>query len=173
MLTLCSRPLLHPIQCMPLTAFATLVLGLGFTNGLRTLVPVTALCWGAHFHWFSFAQTPFAFLANPISLGVFSAMAVGELIGDKLPNTPARTQAFPLAARIGFGAACGAALASLAGSSLPLGGVLGGLGALAGAFAGFGLRRTLTKSAGLPDPPVALAEDALALAGAFFVVSRF
>ncbi len=158
---------------MPLTAFASLVLGLGLINGLRTLVPVTALCWGAHLHWVSFSQTPFAFLANPISLGVFSAMAVGELIGDKIPNVPARTEAFPLAARIGFGAACGTALASLAGSSLPLGAVLGGLGALAGAFTGFGLRRALTKGAGLPDPPVALTEDALALAGAFFIVSRF
>ncbi len=158
---------------MPLTAFASLVLGLGFVNGLRTLVPVTALCWGAHLHWISFAQTPFAFLANPISLGVFSAMAVGELIGDKLPKTPARTKPFSLAARLGFGATCGAALASIAGASLPAGAVLGALGALAGSYAGLGLRRALTGGAGLSDPPVALTEDALALAGAFFIVSRF
>jgi uncharacterized membrane protein len=158
---------------MSLTAFASLVLPFGFINGLRTLVPVASLCWGAHFHWFSFGQTPFAFLANPISLGVFSALAVGELIGDKLPKTPARIAAFPLAGRTVFGAGCGAALATLAGVSPVLGGALGGLGAVVGAYAGFLLRRSLTKNAGLPDLPVALVEDAIAIGGACFIASRF
>ncbi len=158
---------------MPLKTFASLVLGIGFTNGLRTLTPVAVLCWGARLGWLPLAQTPFAFLAKPVSLGVFSALAVGELIGDKLPKTPPRTDAFPLIARIGFGAGVGLALASVAGRPLWAGGLLGGLGALAGTFAGFYARRALTKGAGLPDLPVALAEDALTISGAYLIASRF
>jgi hypothetical protein len=37
--------------------------------------------------------------------------------------------------------------------------LLGGLGALGGAFAGYHARRALVHSAGLPDLAVALAED--------------
>ena len=158
---------------MPLPLLASLIFALGFVNGLRTLTPVAALCWGAHLGWYSLAHTPFAFLAHPVSLAVFSILAIGELIGDKLPKTPARVETFPLVGRTAFGAACGAALAVVAGTGLLLGAVLGGVGAVVGAYAGYLLRRTLTTRGGLADLPVALVEDVIALGGAFFVVSRF
>ncbi len=158
---------------MQLTTFASLTLGFGFLNGLRTLTPVAVLCWGTRLGWLPLGQTPFSFLTHPVSLGVFTALAAGELIGDKLPKTPPRTDAFPLLARCGFGAGVGTVLASVAGRPLWLGGLLGGVAAIAGAFAGFYARRALTKGAGLPDLPVALAEDALAIGGAFLIVSRF
>ncbi len=156
---------------MPL--LASLILVLGFVNGLRTMTPVAVLCWGAHFGWFSFAHTPFAFLGNIVSLVLFTLLALGELIGDKLPKTPSRVTAFPLMARAVFGAGCGAALATLAGTTLVLGIVLGGVGAVVGAYSGFLTRKALTSRAGLPDLPVALAEDLLTIGVAFFVVSRF
>ncbi len=118
-------------------------------------------------------QTPFKFLTHPVSLGVFTALAVGELIGDKLPKTPPRTDLFPLIARASFGGAAGAALAAVAGRPLWMGVVAGAVGALFGTYAGFGVRRALTKGAGLPDLPIALAEDALAIGGACLVASRF
>ena len=158
---------------MPLPLFASLVLSLGVVNGLRTLTAVAVLCWGSRLGWYSFAHTPFFFLSHPVSLGVFTVLAVGELIGDKLPKTPSRIGLFPLTGRTAFGAATGAAVASLAGLSLVLGGILGGIGALLGSFAGFLLRRSLTKGAGLPDLPVALVEDAVAIGGAVFIISRF
>ncbi len=176
---------------MPLTTFASLVLGFGFLNGLRTITPVAAICWGARLHWISLGQTPFAFLENPISLGVFSALAVGELIGDKLPKTPPRTDTFPLLARMAFAAGCAAALTfavAKGGEAAPPGvtsigsitstasvtsmAAIAAVGALAGAFAGFLARRSLTKQAGLPDLPVALVEDALAIGGSLLIVSR-
>ncbi len=172
---------------MPAPLLFSLIFVLGFVNGLRTLTPVAVICWGAHLGWFSLLHTPFFFLAHPVSLVVFTVLALGEYIGDKLPNTPARVTAFPLAGRAGFGAACGAVLATLAGATgagMALGHfqagasfffslLLGGVAALVGAYAGFLLRRSLTKGAGLPDFPIALAEDAVAIGGAFFVVSRF
>ncbi len=172
---------------MPLTTYASLVLGLGVLNGFRTLVPVAVLCWGARLHWFSFQQTPFAFLENPISIGVFSALALGELIGDKLPKTPPRTDLFPVIGRMAFAGACGAALAYALRESpahvltghptgqalLPAGIIAGALGALIGTFGGFHARRSLTKGAGLPDLPVALIEDAVAVGGSLLIASRF
>ena len=171
---------------MPLPLLVSLVFTLGLLNGLRTLTPVAVLCWGAHLGWFSLAHTPFFFLGQPASLLVFSLMALGEWVVDKLPRNPARTELFPLGARMGFAAGCGAVLATLGGvatgpgspgkgpgGAFLLGLVAGGLGAFLGADAGFLLRRLLTRRAGLPDFPVALAEDAVALGGALFVVSRF
>lgn len=182
---------------MPLTLFGSLVLSLGFLNGLRALTPVAVLCWGARMGWFSLAHTPFAFLQNPISLVVFSALGTGELIGDKLPKTPPRTQLFPLLARAAFGAGCGAAVAAISGinllagsqtesgssssssshswTALPLAGaaILGAVGAVLGTFIGYSVRRALTRPGRLPDLPVALAEDAITIGGALFIVSRF
>ena len=176
---------------MPAPLLLSLIFILGFVNGLRTLTPVAVLCWGAHLGWFSLAHTPFFFLAHPISLIVFTVLALGEYIGDKLPKTPSRVSAFPLAGRVAFGAACGAVLATIAGATststaqdafqghLQFGApfflsiLVGGAAALVGSYAGFLLRRSLTRGAGLPDFPIAFAEDAVALGGAFFVVSRF
>ncbi len=158
---------------MPLTIFASLVLSFGFLNGLRSLTPVAVLCWGARAGWFSLAHTPFAFLTHPVSLVVFSVLAVGELVGDKLPQTPSRAGLCPLTARTLFAAGCGAALATVAGSRLPLAAVLGAVGAIAGTFAGYAARRALTQPGRLPDLPVALTEDAITIGGALFVVSRF
>jgi uncharacterized membrane protein len=163
----------HPTTDMPLPLLVSLIFVLGFANGLRTLTPVAVLCWGAHLHWFSLAHTPFSFLAHPISLIVFTVLAVGELIGDKLPKTPARIAAFPLLGRLVFGAGSGAALAAIGGAALVLGGVMGAVGAVVGAYTGYFVRRALTTRAGLPDLPVALLEDVVAVGASLFVVSRF
>ena len=158
---------------MPLALLISLLFVLGFLNGLRTLTPVAVLCWGAHWHWFGFDHSLFAFLGNPISLWVFTLLAVGELIADKLPKTPARTEPVGIIGRCIFGAGSAAALTTLAGAPLALGIIVGALGALGGTYIGYLARRGLTVQAGIPDLPIALLEDVVAIGGAFFVVSRF
>jgi uncharacterized membrane protein len=162
---------------MPFTLMVSLVLALGFFNGLRTLTPVAVLCWALHFHWISLTHTPFAFLANIISLIVFTVLAIGELIGDKLPKTPSRLSAPGMIGRIVFGAGVGAALLFAAGapSGTPwIAGLgLGAIGAVVGAYVGYSVRRMLTHRAKLPDFPIALLEDLIAIGGSFFVISRF
>ena len=167
---------MSPANQLPLPAR---IVCLGFLNGARSLTPVAMLCWGARSGTMDLQRTPFAFLDNPISLGVFSLLAAGELVGDKLPQTPSRTAAFPLAGRLAFGAGCGMVLAASftdesarKPSGLAAPALLGALGALAGSFAMAWARRSLTKGAGLPDPPVALAEDAAGLAGSHFLIFR-
>jgi uncharacterized membrane protein len=151
----------------------SLVFALGFCNGLRTLTPIAVLCWAAHFHWLSLAHTPFAWLGSVISLIVFTVLALGELVGDKLPKTPSRLSPPGLIGRIVFGGGCGAALMIVAGAVWIAGAVLGAIGAVVGAYVGYFVRRMLTSRAGLPDLPIALLEDLIAIGGSFFIISRF
>ena len=122
--------------------------------------------------WLHLDGSWLAFLANKISLAVFSLLGVGELIADKLPFIPGRTQPGPLGARIIFGALCAAALCLSGGASLPLGAMLGGVGGIAGAFAGYNYRRWLSRGAKLPDLLIALLEDVVAVGGGLLLVSH-
>ena len=122
--------------------------------------------------WLHLDGSWLAFLASKISLVVFSLLAMGELIADKLPFIPGRTQPGPLGARIVFGAICAAALCLSGGASLMLGAILGGLGGIAGAVAGYNYRRWLSRGAKLPDLLIALLEDAVAVGGGLLLVSH-
>ena len=127
---------------------------------------MAVLCW---FAWLQLVpQTGWAaWTGYLVTAIVFTVMAVGEYIGDTLPKTPSRISAFPLAARIGFGALVGALAAHGVVEPVAGGVIFGVLGALIGAFGGFRVRMYWARSAGL-DLPVALAESAFALGLAVF-----
>jgi uncharacterized membrane protein len=145
---------------------------LGCVCGLRSMTAPAVIAWGAHLGWLHLDGSWLALLANKISLVVFSLLAVGELIADKLPFIPGRTQAGPLGARIVFGAICGAALCLSGGASLPGGAILGAAGGVAGAFAGYNYRRLLSRGSKLPDLFIALLEDLVAVGGGLLLVSH-
>ena len=158
---------------MPLTLLLVLVLLLGVVAGLRAMTAPAVVCWGAYLGWLSLSHSPLSFLTSKISLVVFTLLALGELVGDKLPKTPSRITIGPLIVRIISGALSGTALAITAGATLAIGIVGGAVGAVIGAFVGYHVRRALTVRAGLPDLPIALLEDAIAVGGGLFLVSRF
>ena len=143
---------------------------IGCVCGLRSMTAPAVVAWGAHLGWLHLQDSHLAFFANKISLVVFSLFAIGELIADKLPFIPPRTQAGPLGVRILFGAMCGAALCISGAASPLLGAILGGLGGVAGAFAGYHYRRSL--SGEVPDLLLALLEDLVAVGGGFLLVSH-
>jgi uncharacterized membrane protein len=143
---------------------------LGCICGLRSMTAPAVVAWGAHLGWLHLDGSLLAFFANKISLVIFSLFALGELIADKLPFIPPRTQAGPLGVRILFGAVCGAAVCISAGASLLLGAFLGGLGSVAGAFAGYHYRRQFSSM--LPDLALALLEDLVAVGGGFLLLSH-
>jgi uncharacterized membrane protein len=144
---------------------------IGCVCGLRSMAAPAVVSWGAHLGWLHLDGSPLAFLTNKISLVVFNLFAIGELIADKLPVIPARIQAGPLGVRIFFGAGCGAALSISHAASPIFGAVLGGLGGVAGAFAGYHYRLGL--SAKVPGLLLALLEDAVAVGGGWLLVSRW
>jgi uncharacterized membrane protein len=143
---------------------------LGCVCGLRSMTAPAVVAWGAHLGWLHLDGSLLAFFANKISLVIFSLFALGELIADKLPFIPPRTQAGPLGVRILFGALCGAALCISAAAAPLLGAVLGGLGGVAGAFAGYHYRRRFSSM--LPGLPLALLEDLVAVGGGFLLISH-
>ncbi|HEY0786886.1 MAG TPA: DUF4126 family protein [Acidobacteriaceae bacterium] len=158
---------------MPLSLLVVLVLLIGVVVGLRSMTGPALVCWGSYLGWLSLAHTPLGFLSSKISLVIFSLLAVGELVADKLPKTPSRISAVPLGARLVSGALCGAALVLAAGIWIVVGLAAGAIGALLGAFAGYHVRRALTSGNRFPDLPVALLEDLIAIGTGLFVVSRF
>ena len=158
---------------MTLSLLLALAFLIGCVCGLRSMTGPAVVCWGAHLGWVDLFGSKLGFLAATASLVVFSLLAVGELIADKLPFIPSRTQAGPLVVRFLFGAMCGAALCVAGGAAIAPGAVLGGVGAVAAAFAGYRVRRWLTVDRHLPDLLIALLEDVIAVSGGLLIVSRF
>jgi uncharacterized membrane protein len=104
-------------------------------------------------------------MRDPARLAL-AALAAGELIADKLPATPARTIPPALIFRALTGGFTGRALALAAGEASNRGIVAGAAGAVAAAYLGQAVRGWAVRSSRLPDPVVALAEDALAISAA-------
>lgn len=144
---------------------------LGCVDGLRSMTAPALVCWGTYVGWLSLNGSPLAFLHNPILLVVFSVLAVGELIGDKLPSIPSRIKPGPLVVRIFFGALTGGALCIAAHVPMAYGFILGGVGGVVGAYAGYSARRAL--SSRMPGLLVAFLEDAVAVGCGLLIVSRF
>ncbi len=137
---------------------------LGVSTGLRSFTPLAVTAWFARLGRLPVTGTWAAWVANPVSVGLFTAAALGEYIGDKLPNTPSRISPVPLAGRLILGGLAGAIVAAAFRRPAARGVALGVLGAAAGSFGGYYARRGLTKGAGLADLPVAISGDAAAVA---------
>jgi uncharacterized membrane protein len=144
---------------------------IGVIAGLRSMTAPAVVSWGARLGWLHLENTWLAFLGAPVTPYILSVLAIAELVADKLPKTPSRKTPGPFAFRIVTGAVCGAALG--AASSL-IGGLLAGaLGAVAGTLGGYEFRSRLVRTIGGKDLPIALLEDAIAIGGAIWIVSRF
>lgn len=147
-----------------------LAIGIGIVAGLRSMTAPALVSWGAHLGWLNLHGSPLSFMASPIAVGVFTLGAIGELIADKLPNTPARTAPVGLIARIITGGLCGACLYA-AGAATPItGAILGIIGALIGTFAGYHIRRSLVNGLKVKDILIAIPEDIIAIVLAFVIV---
>jgi uncharacterized membrane protein len=145
---------------------------IGVVAGLRALTPLAVVSWAARLGRLHLENTWLAFLGFAFTPYILSALAIGELINDKLPKTPSRKAPASFAFRVVAGAICGAALAA-PGEAL-IGGLLAGaLGAVAGTLGGYEFRARLVKASGGKDLPIALLEDAIAICGAILIALQF
>ena len=149
-----------------------LAIGIGIVAGLRSLTAPAVVSWAAHLGSLNLHGSLLAFMGSTIAVAIFSLLGIGELIADKLPTTPKRTAPAPLLARVITGGLCGACLCAAIGKSLLFCALLGGTGGLVGAFLGYEIRRRLVNNLHIKDFFVAICEDLVALAPAFFIVSR-
>jgi uncharacterized membrane protein len=139
---------------------------LGLVTGMRTMTAMMVLCWFAYAGHLPLDDTWASWSAKLVTAIIFTVLAIGEYIVDKLPKTPNRTAPFPLVARLVFAGLVGAIVAAgLNGSGIE-GVILSVGGALVGAFAGFLIRRELVLRLKSKDWPVALVEDVSAVMGA-------
>lgn len=147
-----------------------LAIAIGFVAGLRSVTAPALVSWGAYLGWINLHGSPLSFMGSTIAVAVFSLAAIGELIADKLPKTPARISAVPLIGRLFMGGLCGACLYA-ASAAVPItGAILGALGALIGAFAGYYVRRGLVSALKVRDLIIAIPEDIIAIVLAYVVV---
>ena len=148
-----------------------LALTIGFVAGLRSLTAPAAVSWAAWDGGLNLQGTPLEFMGSGVAVAIFTLAALAEYVADKLPRTPNRTSAGPLIGRIVLGGLSGAALSVASGSSLLAGAVLGGLGAVLGAYAGYHARRRLVTRLRVKDIVVAPGEDLIAVLLAVLVVN--
>lgn len=140
----------------PAKAAPSLVLrsfGLGLATGMRSSLG---------------AATPGLFRRGGVSTvgrAIRAAAVSGELVADKLPNTPSRLEGPGLAYRVGAGADGGLLLARHAQAASGACLLAGALGAAASTYGGVAWRAWAVKR--MPDWQGALAEDGVALALGF------
>lgn len=146
---------------------------IGVIAGSHTMTAPTVVAWAANRHWLNLDNSLLAFMGSTAAVAVFTLLALGELIIDKLPSTPSRTKLPGLVGRGVLGGLSGACIATSGGQSMVIGAVLGMAGGLAGAFAGYEARTRLVRSLRAPDLVIALFEDLVAIVGGLLIVSRF
>jgi uncharacterized membrane protein len=144
---------------------------LGITAGLRSMTPLAVVAWMARGRWPAVGDSAVSFMAATATAPIFIALAIAELIGDKLPFIPSRLSAVPLMTRLLSGALCGAVLCAAARESLAAGAIVGGIGGLVGSFGGYYARRNLVARLKLPDIAIALTEDVVAIGLAIVAAS--
>lgn len=143
---------------------------LGVVSGLRAMLPLAAVAWATRVGWLDFGAGWFAVLGNAWVPWIFTLLALGELLADKRPSAPSRTVPLQFGTRLVVGAAAGALVALGTGAPWPGGLAAGLVGAVGGTLGGRALRARLAARFGR-DLPAALVEDAIAIAGAWLLLS--
>lgn len=144
---------------------------IGFFAGLRSLTAPAAVAWATYLGWIKL-ESPLSLIGSLPSVAIFTLLAVGELIADKLPRAPNRTDALGLVARIVTGGLSGACVSAGMGHGAITGALLGAVGGVVGCYVGFYARVRLTKGREMRGMLIAVLEDLVAIGGCVWIVSR-
>lgn len=132
---------------------------LGAATGGRTTAGVTALALTAG------PDAPSGALGRPAAKVLVPLLALGELVGDKLPATPSRTEPAGLVGRAAAAALCGWTTAGRTHDAPAVPVVAAAGAALATSYAGAAYRGWCARR-GWPDWPAAVLEDVIAFGAA-------
>lgn len=137
---------------------------LGVVTGMRSQMPPALLAWRR-----SRGEFPHEIvgvggvLGRRASVPLTTLAAAGELVGDKLPRTPARLEQGPFIGRVVMGATAGSGVSAAFGRSRITGAALGAAGAALGSVAGYRLRAAAAHRTGISDTVWGLLEDGLVI----------
>ncbi|MBZ9660340.1 DUF4126 domain-containing protein [Mesorhizobium sp. ESP-6-4] len=146
-----------------------LALLIGVIAGLRAMTAPAAVAWGSYLGWLPVTGTWASFMGHWITVGIFTILAIVELVADQLPSTPSRKVPPQFGTRIVVGAFCGAVIGATAGATIG-GLVAGAIGAVIGTLGGAEVRGRLAAAFG-KDQPAAFIEDAVAIIGGLLIVA--
>lgn len=138
----------------------TQAVALATIAGVRSMSAPALLAKYASEHKGKFKKTPFNWILSENVQGIAPILALGEMVGDKLPFAPNRISPMLLLGRVGSGALVGAALFASEKEDTLTGAVVGGGAAFFSSFVSFAIRVGVSKVLHLPSPIVGLAEDA-------------
>lgn len=110
-------------------------------------------------------------LASPRVTTALGVMALGEMVVDKLPMTPSRTQLPSVVFRTLSGAVVGSVLFDAEEQNPLAGAAVGAVGALAATFGLYHLRKATGEKLKVADPLLGMAEDALAIGSGLGVLA--
>ncbi len=146
--------------------------GLGLATGMRSMTPIAMVSreLSDRPRLPRHASRLEEWLARDMVAVTLSAMALGELVADKLPGIPARVSPAPLFGRGVLGGVVGALAAGE--DDRALGAVVGAIAAVVGSYAGWFLRREAVRATMLPDAALAVGEDALTIAASYEIVQE-
>ena len=140
--------------------------GLGALTGMRSMAPAALLARQANgsrrWRWRRAPASERIARSGRVA-GALTLMALGEVVLDKLPGMPARTEPAPLLGRALFGGLLGATVADLLGTARALPALIGAGAAVAGAELAYRVRAGLGRT-GIPDFALGVVEDAVVLA---------
>jgi len=140
---------------------------IGLVAGQRSMTPLAAAAFAARTHRLPPKSGAPGFLGGRYA-GIFAgALALGEMLGDKLRFAPDRTVPAGLAARLLTGAIAGAALAPRA--RRPEAALMGAAGAVVGGYLGLAVRKRAIHRFG--QTKSGLAEDLLTIAATALIIS--
>ncbi len=132
---------------------------IGAVSGLRSMTGPAIIATAARAKHLDLRRTPFPWLASSNAATIVPALAIGEMIADKLPFMPDRIKPGSLAGRAAAGALCGYAVFSSRGRGEALtAAVVGAAAAISASWAGYEYRRKVR----LPKIASALLEDGIA-----------
>ncbi|WP_027143412.1 membrane protein [Mesorhizobium sp. WSM3626] len=146
-----------------------LALLIGVIAGLRAMTAPAAIAWGAYLGWLPVAGSWASFMSHWAAVGIFTVLAIVELVTDQLPSTPSRKVPQQFGARILLGAFSGAVLGAAGGATIVCL-IAGAIGAVIGTLGGAEARGRLAAAFG-KDQPAAFIEDAVAIVGGLLIVA--
>ena len=130
------------------------------------------ISWSARRSGLDLESTPFSAFKGPGIGKTLVAMAVGELLADKTPFVPDRTDSSTaLLARAASGGAAGAAVFKARRRSMLAGALVGAAAAIGAAYGTYYLRKSAARYFNVSDRVVALVEDGIALTAGLIAVS--
>ncbi|MCO5947570.1 DUF4126 family protein [Mucilaginibacter flavidus] len=149
------------------------VLGLGILAGMRTTSAPVIACQILSKHPSKhLAGSPLRFMQSPNAALGMKLLALGEVVGDKLPNTPNRIAVGGVVGRCLAGSLAGASIYKATGNNALVGALLGSAVALGCTFGSYYLRRFVVAKTDIFDPYIGAIEDVVvAGAGAVLIIS--